>query len=208
MSGGVRLCAHVCAHTGLSSAPRRWLRTLAANPRGLCRSHRLTGRAAHGRGAKCRGGKHAFPITGVLDPFPCGDAGGGQGDCGRAGVGTRPAATNLILQDSFSPNSYNRSTAPRTARPPGTGLCTPAEGSGPGTTGDTGATGARQGWLLRDRWPREDGAQRLFPRRVRLGRGRAAQAVSPKGGIAVGTGRCHNTGAQKLSPGFVPRRAA
>lgn len=44
-----------------------------------------------------------------------------------------------------------------------------------------------------------------LPRRGRLGRGRAAQPVSPKGGIAVGTGWCHNTPCPEAQPKVCPQ---
>lgn len=94
------------------------------------------------------GEKTTFPLlTGILQ-------GAKQGDCGSAGVRTRPAATNLILWVSFSPISYSHLYHnPQESPVPGSGaaggLCTPTKGPGPRTQdpglGSTEAVGASQG---------------------------------------------------------------
>lgn len=137
----------------------------------------------------------AFPLlTGILQ-------GGKQGDCGCAGVRTRPAATNLILRVSFSPVSYSHLYHdPRDSPAPGSGaargLCTPAKGLGPRTQDsealkllgparggrcgsiDSGRMGCGSSFPVEAAWEEEGQLRRL---------------VSPKGGIVVGKGQCHNT---------------
>ena len=72
------------------------------------------------------------------------------------------------------------------------GCARPPRGRGP--------LGPAGGGPMRDHRPWEDGVRRLFPRRGRLGRGRAARVVSPKGGTAVGSGWCHNTPCPEAEP--------
>lgn len=141
------------------------------------------------------GEKTTFPLlTGILQ-------GAKQGDCGSAGVRTRPAATNLILWVSFSPISYSHLYHnPQESPVPGSGaaggLCTPTKGPGPRTQDsealrplgpargdrcgsvDGGRMGCGSFSPVEAAWEEEGQLRRL---------------VSPKGGIAVGKGRCHNT---------------
>lgn len=140
------------------------------------------------------GEKNAFPITGILGPFPCREPGGEQGDCGRADVQTRPAATNLILQVSFSPVSYSRTMAPQDGLAPGSGAaggpCTPAEAPGPGL-GSAGAIGAVWG----QPWVADVGASAVggwgavaLPLQRPFGKGKGSSDGFPEGQHRSGDG--------------------